>query len=157
MSLPALRQPVVLDGYRGSGVGDPSKNYRLLVDLKRIEPKKGQYVFLSPSSDYRVLLRGAKTIKTRGGQITGEIDPLEVKFESGFFTTEDEETGELLMKSPQRGKQFFDYDSVVQMQDDANEKKIEEVLSAVSEKGLERLKQKLDAKSFNLGKKTKAS
>lgn len=156
MALPALRQPVVLDGYRGSGVGDPSKNYRLLVDLQRLEPKPGQYVFLSPSSDYRVLLRGAKTLKTRGGQITGEIDPLEVKFESGFFITDDEETGELMMKNPQRGRQFFDYASVVEMQDEANEKKIEEVLSAVSDKGLARLKQRLDAKGFNLGKKAKS-
>jgi len=156
MALPALRQPVVLDGYRGSGLGDPSKNYRLLVDLAKMEPKKGQFVFMSPSNDYRILLRGAKTIKTRGGQVTGEIDPLEVKFESGYFITDDEETGELLMKSPLRGRMFFAFDDVVAMQDETNEKKVDEILSAVSEKGLERLKQKLDAKSFNLGKKSKS-
>jgi hypothetical protein len=120
-----------------------------------MEPKPGQFVFLSPSAEYRILLRGYKTLKTRGGQITGEVDPLEVKFESGFYTTTDEETGELLMKSPLRGRMFFAYEDVVVMQDEANEKKIEEVLSAVSEKGLERLKQKLNAKSFNLGNKTK--
>jgi len=121
-----------------------------------MEPKKGQFVFMSPSNDYRILLRGAKTIKTRGGQVTGEIDPLEVKFESGYFITDDEETGELLMKSPLRGRMFFAFDDVVAMQDETNEKKVDEILSAVSEKGLERLKQKLDAKSFNLGKKSKS-
>lgn len=156
MALPALRVPVVLDGYRGAGVGDPSKNYRLLVDLSRLTPKPGQFVYLSPSSDLRLLLRGAKTVKTRGGQITGEIEPLEVKFESGFFVTEDKETGELMDAHFMRGKLFFTHDDVVAMQDEANEKKIDEVLSAVSEKGMERLRQKLDAKGFNLGKKSKS-
>src|SRR3990167_3153323 len=136
MQLPVLRTPVVLDGYRGSGVGDPAKNYRLLVDLSRIEPKAGQFVFLSPSNDLRLLLRGARTMKTSTGQITGEIDPLEVKFEGGFLVTEDAEIGNILMKHRERGKLFFAHEDVTQMHDEANEKKIEEVLSAVDRKSV---------------------
>jgi hypothetical protein len=151
--IPALRTPVVLDGYRGSGVGDPNKNYRLLVDLSRLKLEEGQAVFLSPSNDYRLLLRGAKTQKTKQGQIIGEIDPLEVKFENGMLLTSDQEVIGMLMKHPQRHKLIFAQEDIESMQAEVHEKKIEEILSAVGEKGMERLKQKLDAKGFNLTKK----
>lgn len=156
MALPALRQPVVLDGYRGSGLGDPNKNYRLLVDLAKMQPKEGHSIYFSPSGDLRLLLRGAKVMKTRDGRITGETDPLEVKFEGGFLDTEDAEAVEILNAHKRRGSLFFSYDDVMAMQDEAVEKKLDEVLSAVSPAGMEKLKQKLDAKGFNLGKKSKA-
>jgi hypothetical protein len=152
--IPALRTPVVLDGYRGSGVGDPNKNYRLLVDLSRLQLQKGQTVFLSPSNDLRLLLRGARTMKTKQGQITGEIDPLEVKFENGLLVIDDSETDDILMKHPQRKKLFFAREDIEAMQDDVNERKMEEILSAVGDQGIERLKQKLEAKGFNLSRKS---
>ena len=155
MPLPAIRQPVILEGLRGSQAAEQGKNYRLLVDLAQMEQKSGHRLYFSDSTDYRILLRGAKTQKTSDGKIIGEVDPLEVKFDGGFLDVEDEETIRLLDKNPARGREFFTYDDVKAMHDEATEKKLDEVLSAISPDSVEKLKQRLDAKSFNLGKKSK--
>lgn len=156
MALPALRQPVVLDGYRGSGVGDPNKNYRLLVDLNKIDLKPGQAAFYSDSNGLRLLLAGAKTVKDSQRRVISETEPLEVRFENGFLVTDDPETIKLMMAHPQRGKLFYSHDDLMGMQDAAHEKRVEEVLSALSPAGFTKLKQKLNEKSFNLGNNEEA-
>lgn len=152
--IPSIRVPQVLEGPRGSGLGDPSKQYLLLTDLAKLAPKNGEAVFLSPSTDLRILLRGAKTIKDRDGRVIGEFDPLEVKFEGGLLRTNDAQTAELLMASPLRGKSFYAYEDVVGMKDKSDEKQLEAFLSSASPEVVKRLEQMVSEKSFNLGKKT---
>lgn len=155
--IPSIRTPQVLEGPRGSGLGNPSRNFLLLTDLAKIRPKEGEFVFLSPSTDLRMLLRGAKTIKDRDGRVIGENEPLEVKFEGGFLRTDDSVAGEFMMKHPQRGKLFFAHEDVASMKDESDKKQLEAFMSAASEETISRLKQMVTEKSFNLGKKDKAS
>lgn len=155
--IPSIRTPQVLEGPRGSGLGNPGRNFLLLTDLAKIRPKEGEFVFLSPSTDLRLLLRGAKTVQDREGRVLSETAPLEVKFEGGFLRTNDPVAGELMMNHTQRGKLFFAHEDVSSMKDESDKKQLEAFMSAASEETIARLKQMVTEKSFNLGKKEKSS
>jgi hypothetical protein len=160
MQMPSIRSPQILEGPRGSGLGNPDKNFILLVDLVKLKPGEGEMCYFSSSTDLRLLLRGAKKITDSDRRVIGETMPLEVKFEGGFLKVKDDpeseeedraravETNKLLGKHAERGKLFFTYDDIAGMKDTADTRQMETFLSVASPDVIERLKQRLDIKGF---------